>query len=29
VAAIFRAAGFAKVTVHPDLDGRDRVIEAA
>lgn len=29
VAALFRAAGFARVAVHPDLDGRDRVVEAA
>jgi release factor glutamine methyltransferase len=29
VAAIFRAAGFAQVAVHLDLDGRTRVIEAA
>lgn len=26
VAALFRAAGFAEVTVLPDLDGRDRVV---
>ncbi len=29
VAAIFRAAGFAQVALHPDLDGRTRVVEAA
>jgi release factor glutamine methyltransferase len=29
VAAILRAAGFARVTLHRDLDGRDRVVEAA
>jgi release factor glutamine methyltransferase len=27
VAAIFAAAGFGQVVLHPDLDGRDRVIE--
>ena len=29
VAAIVRAAGFARVALHPDLDGRDRVVEVA
>ena len=29
VAALLRAAGFARVAVHPDLDGRDRVVEVA
>lgn len=29
VAAILRRAGLARVAVHPDLDGRDRVVEAA
>ena len=29
VAALFGAAGFRRVAVHPDLDGRDRVVEAA
>jgi release factor glutamine methyltransferase len=29
VAALFAAAGLARVTVHRDLDGRDRVVEAA
>ena len=28
VAALFRAAGLAEVEVHPDLDGRDRVVAA-
>ncbi|MCW3780050.1 peptide chain release factor N(5)-glutamine methyltransferase [Defluviimonas salinarum] len=28
VAELFRAAGFARVTVRPDLDGRDRVVVA-
>jgi len=28
VAALLRAAGFAQVTLHRDLDGRDRVVEA-
>ncbi len=27
VAALLTAAGFARVAVHPDLDGRDRVVE--
>jgi release factor glutamine methyltransferase len=26
VSALFKAAGFVQVTVHPDLDGRDRVV---
>jgi len=29
VAALLRGAGFARVAVHRDLDGRDRVVEAA
>jgi release factor glutamine methyltransferase len=29
VAALLREAGFARVAVHRDLDGRDRVVEAA
>jgi release factor glutamine methyltransferase len=29
VAALMRAAGFARIAVHPDLDGRDRVVEVA
>ena len=29
VAALFGEAGFARVRVHPDLDGRDRVVEVA
>lgn len=28
VTALFRAAGLDSVTIHPDLDGRDRVVEA-
>lgn len=28
VAAIFRAAGLADVAIHPDLEGRDRVVSA-
>ena len=28
VAGFFRAAGLEDVTVHPDLDGRDRVVSA-
>ena len=28
VAALLAEAGFARVAVHPDLDGRDRVVEA-
>ena len=28
VAALLRGAGFARVAVHADLDGRDRVVEA-
>lgn len=28
VAGIFRAAGLAQVRVHPDMDGRDRVVSA-
>ena len=29
VAGLFRDAGFASVSVHPDLDGRDRVVAVA
>jgi release factor glutamine methyltransferase len=29
VAEILRRAGLGRVAVHPDLDGRDRVVEAA
>ncbi len=29
VSALFRAAGFVRVTLHPDLDGRDRVVAVA
>ena len=29
VAKLFRAAGLAKVAIHPDLDGRDRVVSGA
>lgn len=28
VSALFRAAGLERIAVHPDLDGRDRVVEA-
>ncbi|MFT7524413.1 MAG: hypothetical protein ACI92A_002282, partial [Candidatus Paceibacteria bacterium] len=28
VGLLFRSAGFEITAVHPDLDGRDRVVEA-